>query len=139
MGLTTYVMLMFGISIAFFFLGFAPPLFASAGCNTASTTCAPADNLAYTVINNILNAIISNPAATGLAGVAVVTSIILGGSFVVIYIIPALILIAVANFVFLPTSFMFSDVLPIEIRLIVLAFLNLLLILTIVSFVRGGE
>ena len=139
MGLVTYAMLLFGISIAFFFIGSAPPMFAAVGCDTTLDTCTPSDTLGTEFLNSIIDMILNNPMTALLGAVAIVTAVLIGGSFVVIYLIPALLLMVAANFFLLPTSFLFTDALPFEIRVIVLGFLNLMLIMTIITFVRGGE
>ena len=87
----------------------------------------------------IINAIKGNPVTTGLIGITIISSLLLGGTFIVVYVVPILILIAVADFFLLPTDFIFSDALPIEIRIVVFGFMNLMLVMTIVGFIRGGE
>lgn len=139
MGLTTYVMLLFGISIALFFLGYKPLMFTMLQCDTTAPTCDPNVNYGYNALNNILTSIVTNPLVLGLAGIGIVSGILLGGTFAVVYVIPILILFAITNFVLLPTDFLLNSVLPWEIKAIILGFLNLMLLLTIVSFVRGGE
>lgn len=140
MGLTTYVFLLFGISIAFFFLGFSPPLLSALGCDTTLDTCTPSQTLSNQVLSSIFNSLSNNAAALGLiGGAAIVSGLLLGGSFVIMYVGPILIFMAVANLVLLPTDFLYTNALPIEIRMIVLGFLNLLLVLIIVAFIRGGE
>jgi hypothetical protein len=141
MGLSTYVFLLFGISVAFYFLGSTPLLFSTLGCSTAgpSASCEAGKDVGYTVITNIINAIKGNPVTTGLIGITIISSLLLGGTFIVVYVVPILILIAVADFFLLPTDFIFSDALPIEIRIVVFGFMNLMLVMTIVGFIRGGE
>ena len=138
MGLTTYAFLLFGISLAFYFAGSVPPMFAVLGCDTSAQTCASTDTIGTNLISSILTSIANNP-SIALGGVVfLVSAVLLGGSFIVIYTIPILLIIA-ANLFLLPTSFLFSDALPFEIRLIVGGFLNLMLIMTMISFIRGGD
>ena len=138
MGLTTYAFLLFGISIAFYFAGSVPPMFAVLGCDTTTQVCASTDTIGTNLISSILNTIVNNP-SIALGGIVfLVSAIILGGSFIVIYTIPILLILA-ANLFLLPTSFLFSDAIPFEIRLVVGAFLNLMLIMTMLSFIRGGD
>lgn len=139
MGITTYVMILFGISIAMFFIGYKPLLFGLLQCPTGAVICDPNQNYGYDVLNNILQSIVSNPAIVGVAGLSILTSVLLGGSFAVMYLIPILILFAVSNFLLLPTDFLLSTAMPMEIKIIILGFMNLMLLLTIITFIRGGE
>lgn len=90
-------------------------------------------------MNNILQSIVNNPAILGVAALSIITPILIGGSFAVMYLIPILILFAVSNFLLLPTDFLLSTAMPTEIKLIIMGFMNLLLLLTIITFIRGGE
>ena len=66
MGLTTYVMLLFGISIALFFLGSKPMLFNMMEC-TDPDVCDPSVSSGSNVVNNILDGIINNAGIISLA------------------------------------------------------------------------
>lgn len=142
MGLQTYVFLLFGISIAFYFLGSTPMMFSQLGCdinNNATTTCTPSKSLAEDFITDIINAIANNPIVLGLLGISIVSSILIGGTFIVVFAVPAIMLLVAANFYLLPTDFMYNEALPFEIRLIFFGFMNLMLIMIIITFIRGGE
>lgn len=140
MGITTYVMIVFGLSLALFMLGSTPPMFAQIGCSTEQgVTCNPNQNMGIEFLNAIYNAILQNPLVS-ITGIAfLVTGAFLGGSFVVIYIVPIVILTVALNFFVLPTSFFFNESLPPMVGIVFLSFLNLFLILTIITFVRGGD
>lgn len=140
MGLTTYAFILFGISVAFFFLGAKPMMLSSLGCDTTEQTqCTSSQDIGYTVITDIINVLKENPIATGLIGATIISSLLLGGTFIVMYVVPILILVALSNFFLLPVDFIYSNAMPFEIRVIIFGFINLMLVLTIVGFIRGGE
>jgi len=139
MALTTYVMLLFGIGIALWFIGYSPLVFSMLGCDTTDTTCEIQKDAAVNFLNGIIDALINNPLAlAGIAGVLVL-GYLLGGSFIVNFLAPVVILLSVSNIFLLPTEFFFDNVIPFEIRLIIFGFLQLLLFLSIITFIRGGD
>jgi hypothetical protein len=139
MGLQTYVFFLFGISIALFFLGYQPLIFTMLQCGSDATTCSPTTNFAYTALNELITSIVTNPLVLGIAGIGVISGVLLGGTFAVVYIIPILMIFVLSNFLLLPTDFLLTSGLPWEINMIILGFMNLMLLMTIISFARGGE
>jgi hypothetical protein len=137
MGLQTYVFLLFGISLALYFIGYQSALFQILDCSPP--TCNPSDQTAIDFLNRILTAITTNPAVLGLLGVSLVAPILLGGSFAVMYVIPVILILVASNFLLLPTSFLFDTAMPDPIKLIIIGFMEIMLLLTIMTFVRGGE
>ena len=139
MGLTTYVFLLFGISVALYLAGFHGALFTMMNCSSTATSCTP-QALGWGILGQIMTAIMSNPimSIVGAAGL-LITGYLLGGNFIVLYVVPIILLETVANFILLPTDFIFSQSFPPEISLIILGFMNILLLLTIITFIRGGD
>lgn len=138
MGLKLYVFLLFGISIALYFVGYKPLLFSILQCDTAATVCVPSTNFATQVLNTFLQ-LFSNPFFFVGTALAIFVPFVVGGSFNVYYLIPFILLTALSNFLILPSDFLIQTALPVEIKMIVLGFLNLLLLLTAIQFIRGGD
>ena len=141
MGLYTYVFIMFGIAIAFFLTGSRPMIFTMFDCDQTQTTCAfgtDGGGGGQGVLNQLINTLANPNSLIFLAGVSL-TGLLTGGSFGVVYILPALMISAFANRFLLPTDFLLNEAVPFEIRMIVFGFMQIFLILTIISFVRGGE
>jgi hypothetical protein len=138
MSLKVYIFLLFGISISLFFVGYKPLLFSMLQCSTASATCVPTANFAQGIINSLLS-LLTNPGFLLGAGVALFVPFLIGGSFSVYYVIPILMISVLGNFLLLPTDFILQTTLPAEIQMIMLGFMNLLLLLTVIEFVRGGD
>jgi hypothetical protein len=140
MSLQTYVFLLFGISIALFFAGYKPLMFSMLQCDTTQPTCNPDVNYGYNAINNLFNSLLNAPTLLGIIGVTAITGVLLGGSFGVVYTIPIIIVVVtLSNFILLPTDFLLDVSLPWEIKAIMIGFFNLLLLLALISFIRGGE
>ena len=138
MSLKTYVFILFGISIALFFVGYKPLLWSMMQCSTTSTTCVPTGNFATTILNQLIS-LITNPGFLLGTSLALFVPFIIGGSFSVYYVIPIIIIETIANFLLLPTDFLLQSTLPPEMQMIILGFMNLFLLLTIIEFVRGGD
>jgi len=127
---TTYIILVFSISLALYFFGYAPPfLKMMENLDTAK----PHEALLNTFAN-----IFTNPIFLAALGVSAVASFLTGGGFAVIYLFPILMLTAFLNIFVLPTDFIFNAGLPFELRLMIMGILNLFLILSIIEFIRGG-
>lgn len=145
MGLSTYIMVMFGISLALFLadpVHLSPPLFQMMQCNDATNleSCGTfTTNFSLGILQFILDGI-KSPAFLFSVGLAIFAPFITGGNFSVLYVIPILILFALANFLLLPSQFIFGLAgLPLIIKLVIVGFLNLWLLLVVVEFIRGGE
>jgi hypothetical protein len=86
-----------------------------------------------------LMSIFTNPIFLAALGLAAVTSFIVGGgNFSVFFLFPILMLAIFANMFILPSNYMFDTSLPIFARALIGVFMNLILMLAIVNFVRGG-
>jgi len=141
MGLTTYIFVLFGISIAMYFAGYPPLIFQLFQCPAATTLSqcqGVQNNFSGGIINQIF-ALITNPAFLISIGLASFVPFLTGGNFSVLYVIPIAILFAMANFLILPTSFLLQVSMPVELKFILLGFMNLWLMLIAVEFIRGGE
>jgi hypothetical protein len=148
MRLETYIMLLFSITIVFYFLGYQSPLMqvlTNQGCTQAQIDAAA---LAGTSLNcsitpaSFLTVLASNMtsdnAIAALLGIAVIGAAVLLSGFGAIYIIPLMMLLAFMNYVVFPISFIFDPLLPAIIKYPLIVFFNLLMILSIVSFTRGN-
>ena len=124
MALTGYVMILFGIGIALWFIGYSPIVFSMLGCDTTDTTCEIQKEAGANFLNNILQVLLENPLALAGIGGALVIGYLLGGSFIVNFLAPVAILLAVTNMFLLPTEFFFDNTIPYEIRLIMFGFLS---------------
>ena len=145
--ITTYVMLMFGLVVVLFLMGFAPPFFnqpeAIGGSGQLVTEPGNFDlgTMMMTAVFSVFQTLMESP-IWGLIGIAVgiismYVIVKLGGQYVIAYIVPLILLILFANIFVFPTSSIGSD-LPSELGLITFAFLNLFLILSYLEFVRGN-
>lgn len=154
---TAYVILLFCISLALYFVGYTSPLLQYYNCqgqNSLSGTdivqgsghaiqnCPGVAN--GTQSAGIANAFINDTTGLILIGfVALIASGIisnlLGQGYSAIYIIPLLILMAVLNLVVFPMSFITQSAMPDILKIILIVFFNLLTVLAIISFVRGGD
>ena len=135
--LTTYLMLLFGISISLYCIGYQPLLFHLMQC-TGTDVCAPEPGMGQTVFNS-LTSFITNPAFLGITAIALFVPFLIGGSFGLMYIIPLIIVFALSNFLLLPMDFLLAYSMPLMLKIIILGFMELLQILTIVSFIRGSD
>ena len=129
MGLITYVFVLFGISLAMYFVGFSSPLFHLMQCNGATTAEACTtytDAWSQGIINQIF-ALITSPQFLISIGLAAFVPFLTGGNFSVLYVIPIAILFALTNFLFLPTDFILYEQyqMPPIISLLLLGFMNL--------------
>ena len=153
MRLETYIMLMFSISIVFYFLGYQSPLLmvlTNQGCTQAqidaaeiagtSLSCSitPASFLTVLASNMTIDNMTSDNAIAALLAIAVTGAAVLLSGFGAIYIIPLMMLLAFMNYVVFPISFIFDPLLPAIIKYPLIVFFNLLMILSIISFTRGS-
>lgn len=137
MAVKTYIMMLFGISVTLYLLGYTSPFLAilsQSGIEESGSSTIIWDNL----INSFLN-VFSNPILWASMAIPIVGSILMAGSSgqSSYYVIPLLFLIAMANFFVLPTTYIFSAEIPVILKIIINSFLNLFLLLTIVEFITG--
>jgi hypothetical protein len=132
MGLSTYVIILFGISAMFYVADYQPVGLIMLNQQTLNLSPASIINMFLNMFNNpiFLSALVIAPVAA-LAGGA--------GSFSVIFIIPIIILTIVAQLFILPSSYILDPTMPDVLKILVSTFFNIFMALTIVSFVRGGE
>lgn len=133
MPLSTYLFVLFGISMVFYLMGYQPAMFVE-----LSSAVGTEESAAQKIINNIY-AIFTNPAFLVMLGVSAVSSfLVAGGNFSIFYIIPLMILVTIANMFILPSSYLFDNTLPFFFRTAIAIFFNLFLTLAIIEFVKGG-
>ena len=143
MRLSAYVMLLFSISLVFYMMGNQPimlKMFDSQGNSTLGTTPVspeevrdgdpPLDGDGTSILGLILLAL------GGLTVLGIITGQI--GGFAAIYIIPFILLFMLMNFFVFPLDFIMAEDVPEFIKYPIAVFFNLLLILAVLSFIRGG-
>ena len=128
--ITTYVMLVFGISVFLYLVGYTSPFMTFV--QNASN-----GDVFTSLLNSFIN-IFTNPIFLTSLGLSAVASFITGGNYNVVYLFPILMLVVLANYFVLPTSFLNATEIPSQLKLIISTFLNLFLVLSVVEFVRGG-
>jgi hypothetical protein len=131
--IAVYVFLLFGISLALYLFGFTSPAM------EAFITATGEGEVASGLMNAML-AIFTRPEFLALIGAAAVVAFVSGSSGdMIAYAFPIFMLIVFANFFILPTSFILSASIDSFSKIVVAGFLNLLLGLAIMEFVRSGN
>lgn len=124
-----YVMLLFGISVALYMMGYTSPLL-----QLDTTT---GGDIAVALLNSFLG-IFTNVTFLAILGATSVASYLTsGGNFSVTYLFPIFLIMAMLNFFILPTSFILAMEIDPFIRIIVAGFMNLMLGMAMVEFIRG--
>lgn len=124
-----YVFLLFGISIGLYFVGYTSPLL-----QLATTTN---EDITVALLNSFIG-IFTNVTFLAILGATSVASYLTsGGNFSVTYLFPIFLIMAMLNFFILPTSFILAMELDPVIKIIVAGFMNLLLGMAMVEFIRG--
>jgi len=142
MRLTAYLVLMLCISITFYWLGYSSAYSAlklTYDQQTALTGGSAMDIGA--IITFIATQATSNPAMSVLIGMTLVAGTVgaLFGGFGSMYIIPMIILAAILNWFVFPLGFIVgTGVLPDFLSVPLVVVFNVLMILAVVTFVRGG-
>jgi len=145
MRFTAFVILMFSLSLVFWMLGYQSAF--SAIIDDQSTGCADIGGLPQpcpqdlgSMIINFISKLLSDDElglmVLGTIAVGTVASLFLG--FGSMYIIPPMLLYVAAQWFILPLSFLVSPDLPAEIRIPLFILFNLLQLIMIVTFTRGG-
>lgn len=124
-----YVFLLFGISVGLYFVGYTSPLL-----QLATTTN---EDISIALLNSFIG-IFTNVTFLAILGATSVASYLTsGGNFSVTYLFPIFLIMAMLNFFILPTSFILAMELDPVIKIIVAGFMNLLLGMAMVEFIRG--
>lgn len=130
--ISTYIFLLFGISLVFYLGGYQALMW-----NALSNEVGTDQTIGESFLNS-LGDIFSNPTLLAILGVSAVTSFLLGGaSFSAVFIIPLFILGVLANVFIIPSTLFFDP----SVGFIGTAlglFMNILLMLAIVNFMKGG-
>lgn len=154
MRLSVYVMLMFALAFSFYMMGFRAPAFndqsalSTLGGQQKNMTGGSSFFSYDAVITSLISGVTSgstisqilNPAAV-LTGVVIGATLLLSG-FSAIYILAALMLVLFLNAMVFPTSMLLTPEImasvgdPFSLPLAIL--FNILLILAVLSFTRGG-
>ena len=136
MRLTNYIMLWLAIVLVFYFLGYPPAII---NVINASFTAGGTLDIKLTLVA-MFNAIASADglAALGISAIAALALTFLSG-FGAIYIIPIFIIIVVFNIFAFPVSSIITPGTPDIVRIPLLLFFNVLLLLTAITFIRGGD
>lgn len=130
MRFTAYIILLFSISLSLYFLGYQPIAvqFLAQGSTPVHINC---EGQAVCQDQNV---ILGSVFFFLIASAALITLVT---GFSAIYVIPIFILLAILNFFILPLNFMMSVQEPL-IKYPILALLNMLTVLAVSNFIRGG-
>lgn len=133
MRLTAYVILLFSISLVFYLLGYTNLLSYYSQHQGGTMDF-------VNLLKTLAQAILSDEGISILLGVAItgLVATLLGG-FGAMYIFPILMLLTFANYLLFPLSFLLDQSLPDIVKLPLIVLFNLLTLLTIITFVRGGN
>lgn len=148
--MTTYVMLMFGIIVVCYLMGFQSPWLSYTQQEVAESgeTITEAKGIGDSILDWIMTGIKSlfksaeeNPVLAIIGTIITAVSFYLlskvGGQFALQYIIPIIIIGIFMNIFVFPTSTLQAQVIA-PFDAIIFGFLNLFLILSIIEFVRGS-
>jgi hypothetical protein len=128
--LRVYVIILFGMSVCLYLVGYTSPLL-----QLATTT---EGDISIALLNSFI-AIFTNPVFLGILGATSVASYLTaGGNTSITYLFPIFLIMAMMNFFILPTSFILALELDPFIKILVAGFLNLMLGLAMVEFIRSG-
>jgi hypothetical protein len=132
MRLIAYTILLFSVSLMLYLLGYTNLL-----SYYAEQQGGPMDFVG--ILKTLAKALLSDEGLSVLLGVAITGLIatILGG-FGAMYIFPMLTLLVFANYLLFPLSFLLDQDMPEIVKLPLVVFFNLLTLLTVITFVRGG-
>lgn len=137
MRLSAYLILLFSVGLILYFMGYAPiiNIFNAKGASPLSISCPNTDK--YCQQNNATNTgVVLGASILAILGATALGSLIIGYS--AIFIIPIVLLIGLLNFFVFPLNFMMDPSFPDIIKYPVLAFFNILTVLAVLNFVRGG-
>jgi len=129
MELRVYVFLLFGTMVVLYLMGYQAPLVA---------VLTKSGNIGWNFIINKMLAIFTDPAFLVALGVSGVSAYLFSGNQSVMFVFPIMLLVIIANIFFMPTSYLMEAQIPVEIKTIVTAWLNMMLVLGAIEFVRGG-
>jgi hypothetical protein len=136
MRLTNYIMLWLAIVLVFYFLGYPPGII-----NVLNTSYTAGGYLDIkTMLTGFFDSI-ATPAGISALGINAAAAVILTflAGFGAIYIIPIFIFIVVVNIFAFPVSSIIVSTTPDIIKIPLLLFFNVLLLLTAITFIRGGD
>jgi len=136
MRLGAYVLLMFAVSAVFYFLGYKPIALESVYSNQGGDTFTESD-----IFSKLTEGALSpgTSLAAVVAAIAIAFAATLVAGYAAIYIIPIAILILLFNYLIFPFSFVLDPATPDIIKLPVVALMNILMIMSFLSFARGGN
>lgn len=143
MRLGAYIFLIFSISLVLYFMGYTSvllELFGNQGSKPIVLLCSEAEvgEGCSGLINNMINAILNPTGMLAVVGLIVAVALITG--FSAMYLIPLLLLIAILDFVVFPFSFILDPAtLPPEFGIPIIVLFNLLTVMAITNFIRGGS
>ena len=129
MELRVYAFLLFGTMTVLYLMGYQAPLIA---------ILTRSGEIGWEFIINKMLAIFTDPAFLFALGVSGVSAFLSSGNQSVLFVFPIMLLVIMANIFFLPTSYLMEAQVPVEVKTIITAWLNMLLVLGAIEFVRGG-
>ena len=138
--LTIFAFLLFGIIVALYLSGYKSPFLSWLEMNLDNT-----DQIFETFISQLAQ-IVTNPSSFAFVGLllagVIISSLITGGGSGTLFAISIVMVVIFANIFLLPINFIFEEASwgDAEIlKYIIAVFMNLLLIMSIISFTRSGE
>lgn len=150
MKLSAYVLLLFAVSLSLYLMGFSSPIFYmwnAQGGDSLIIACS-SESLEPEAFeackqNALINSMISNLTSDeslklilGISILGLLTSLV--GGFGAVYIVPMILLLVFINYIIFPISFVFDTSMPEIIKIPLITFMNVLTVLAIVHFIRGG-
>ena len=131
-------MLIFGLSVGLYFMGFSPPLLGLMG-EVGVSTSGTGVPMAETLINSLFS-IFTNPTVLTALAVTAIAGFLTSGTNGqnIMFLVPIMIIVVGLDLFVLPMNFILSSDVPLEIGFVLFTFLNLMMMLTIMEFVRGS-
>lgn len=138
MRLTAYVILLFSFSLVGYWLGYQPIGISALQDLYNRQGTGPLDYV--DVLRSIGTAMLDPNGPIGVLGIAALTGIAVAliSGYAGLYVLPLLMLVVVLNIFIIPTSYIVSPLIPDLIKIPILVFLNLVIGLMLVQFIRGG-
>jgi hypothetical protein len=134
MRFATYILLIFCMSVVAYWMGVTSPFWAA--WEQQGEEAMGFESVMKVILGSItVNADVISAALLALVVTAIATSLL--GGFSATFVVPLLLLLAVAQYFILPISFLFDLTIPIQMRAPLIFLLNMMMVLAIMDFIRG--
>lgn len=129
----TYLIILFGISMVFYLGGYKPIMFETFNQEVGSDK-----SIGQSFVNTLANTF-TDPTFLTLIGFATVAGFLQSGSsFSAVFLVPMFFIIAFANMLILPSSFLFDPTIGNNfVRIGIGVFMNIFLLLALLNFIQG--